>query len=82
MTRIKLVVGELEKTVLPLKEQSVVAKKYVALKEELEDLDIALMVNDIASLTLSKITLLSPDLLFTISVTFPCEMILKALKSM
>lgn len=50
LTRIKLVVGELEKTVLPLKEQSVVAKKYVALKEELEDLDIALMVNDIASL--------------------------------
>lgn len=50
LTRIKLILEELEKTVLPLKEQSIVAKKYVAIKEELVGLDIALIVKDITTM--------------------------------
>ena len=47
LTRIKLVIDELSKTVLPLKEQSIVAKKYKDIKGELENIDIALIVKDI-----------------------------------
>lgn len=47
LEKINLVVEELEATVLPLKEQSVVAQKYLTIKEELEGLDIALMASDI-----------------------------------
>ncbi len=50
LTRIKLITNELEKTVEPLKEQSQVAKKYLELKSELENIDIALIVDDIAHL--------------------------------
>ena len=47
LTRIKLIITELAKTVDPLKEQSVVAKKYKDIKSELENIDIALIVRDI-----------------------------------
>ena len=47
LTRIKLIITELSKTVTPLKEQSIVAKKYKEIKSELENIDIALIVKDI-----------------------------------
>ena len=47
LTRIKLIITELAKTVEPLKEQSVIAKKYKSIKGELESIDIALIVQDI-----------------------------------
>ena len=47
LTRIKLIIAELAKTVEPLKEQSVVAKKYKDITRELENIDIALIVKDI-----------------------------------
>lgn len=50
--RIKLVIDELSKTVLPLKEQSVVAKKYLDIKGELESIDVALIAKDITDLNL------------------------------
>ena len=49
LTRIKLITAELSKTVLPLKEQSIVAKKYKEIKSNLESIDIALIVKDITS---------------------------------
>lgn len=52
LTRIKLVIDELSKTVLPLKEQSVVAKKYLDIKGELESIDVALIAKDITDLNL------------------------------
>lgn len=58
LMRIKLVIDELSKTVLPLKEQSVVAKKYLDIKGELESIDVALIAKDITDLNLeySKIS--------------------------
>lgn len=50
LMRIKLVIDELSKTVMPLKEQSIVAHKYLAIKEELENIDIALIVKDITEM--------------------------------
>ena len=52
LTRIKLIIDELSKTVLPLKEQSVIAKKYLDIKGELESIDIALIAKDITDLNL------------------------------
>ena len=52
LTRIKLIIDELSKTVLPLKEQSVVAKKYLDIKGELESIDVALIAKDITDLNL------------------------------
>lgn len=52
LMRIKLIIDELSKTVLPLKEQSVVAKKYLDIKGELESIDIALIAKDITDLNL------------------------------
>ena len=49
LTRIKLITAELSKTVLPLKEQSIIAKKYKEIKSNLESIDIALIVKDITS---------------------------------
>ena len=56
--RIKLVIDELATTVEPLKEQSIVAKKYLNIKGELESIDIALIAKDITDLNLeyTKIT--------------------------
>ncbi|MFR5857527.1 MAG: AAA family ATPase [Bacilli bacterium] len=50
LTRIDLIINELMQTLKPLEEQSKVAKKYIAIKEELENTDIALLVNDITEL--------------------------------
>ena len=47
LMRIKLIITELSKTVNPLKEQSIIAKKYKEIKSELENIDIALIVKDI-----------------------------------
>lgn len=49
---IKLVIDELEKSVEPLKKQSVVAKKYLDIKSELESIDIALTCKDITDINL------------------------------
>ena len=58
LMRIKLVIDELATTVEPLKEQSIVAKKYLNIKGELESIDIALIAKDITDLNLeyTKIT--------------------------
>ncbi len=50
LERIKLLINELELQVLPLKEQSEVALKYQGLKEELENIEIALITKDIHDL--------------------------------
>ena len=50
LMRIKLIIDELSKTVEPLKEQSIVARKYLDIKEELEKIDIALIAKDIENL--------------------------------
>ena len=50
LMRIKLIIDELSKTVEPLKEQSIVARKYLDIKEELEKIDIALIAKDIEDL--------------------------------
>lgn len=52
LTRIKLVIDELKNTVEPLKSQSIVAKKYLSIKGELESIDIALIAKDITDLNL------------------------------
>lgn len=58
LMRIKLVIDELATTVEPLKEQSIVAQKYLNIKDELESIDIALIAKDITDLNLeyTKIT--------------------------
>ena len=43
IARVKLVIEELEKSVNPLKKQSEVAKKFLALKDELKNIEIALI---------------------------------------
>jgi len=50
LMRVKLIIDELATTVLPLKEQSEVAKKYLALKEELKGIEIALIASDITNI--------------------------------
>lgn len=52
IARIKLVILELEKTVEPLKKQSEVAKKYLDLKEDLKNIEIALIAHDITSINI------------------------------
>lgn len=47
LVRIKLIIDELSTTVEPLKEQSEQAKKFLAIKEELQNIDIALICQDI-----------------------------------
>ena len=61
LTRIKLIITELAKTVEPLKEQSVVAKKYKEIKSELENIDIALIVRDINEIN-SEYSLLKTEI--------------------
>lgn len=48
--KVDLVIEELEKTIEPLKEQSMTAKRYLGFKEELKNIEVALMVLDITSL--------------------------------
>ena len=50
LLRINLVIDELKTTVEPLKEQSDIAKKYVALKDELKEIEIGLITNDISAI--------------------------------
>lgn len=50
LTRVKLITDELSTTVLPLKEQSEIAKKYLELKEELKGIEIALVASDITKI--------------------------------
>jgi len=52
IARIKLVIDELEKSVVPLKKQSEVAKKYLELKEELKNIEIALIASDVAKINI------------------------------
>lgn len=52
ISKIKLVIDELEKSVKPLKKQSEIAKKYLSLKEELKNIEIALIANDVAAINL------------------------------
>lgn len=59
LMRIKLVIDELSKTVNPLKKQSLVAKKYLEIKGDLESIDIALIVQDISSMNSEYSTLKS-----------------------
>ncbi|MBE6156999.1 MAG: hypothetical protein E7161_04590 [Firmicutes bacterium] len=50
LASVNLVIDELETTVEPLKEQAEVAKKYVALREELKNSEIALTTRDITDI--------------------------------
>ncbi len=52
LARIKLVIEELEKSVKPLEKQSVVAKRYLALTEELKNIEIALIAHDISEINI------------------------------
>lgn len=47
LEKVGLIIQELENTVLPLKEQSELAKKYLELKKELEELEISFIATDI-----------------------------------
>lgn len=47
LEKVGLIISELETTVLPLKEQSEIAKKYLKLKKELEELEISFLATDI-----------------------------------
>lgn len=57
ITRIKLVTNELSGTVEPLREQSIVAEKYLEINGELENIDIALIVKDITDYNANYSTL-------------------------
>ncbi len=50
IARIKLVIEELEKSVKPLEKQSIIAKRYLDLKNELKNIEIALIATDITSI--------------------------------
>jgi len=50
LARIKLVIDELEKSVVPLKKQSEVASKFLNLNEELKKIEIALIAYDITNI--------------------------------
>lgn len=47
LEKVDLVINELETTITPLKEQSMVAKKYLGFADELKNLEISLTVHDI-----------------------------------
>ncbi len=52
LARLKLVITELETSVKPLKKQSEIATKYLNLKEELKNTEIALIASDISSINI------------------------------
>lgn len=52
LARVKLVITELEKSVIPLKKQSEIAKKYLNLTNELKNIEIALIASDITSINI------------------------------
>lgn len=51
LSKVDLVIKELESTVSPLKEQATVAKKYLELKEELKNNEISLVTHDIKEIS-------------------------------
>lgn len=53
ISKIKLVIEELEKSVKPLKKQSEIAKKYLTLKDDLKNIEIALIANDITEINIA-----------------------------
>ncbi len=57
LIRLNLIIQELEQTINPLKREKDKALKYLALKEDLESIDIALICNDITNLNESYQTL-------------------------
>ena len=52
ISKIRLVIDELEKSVKPLKKQSEIAKKFLNLKEELKSIEIALIATDVATINI------------------------------
>lgn len=52
LERINDIITEVENRLLPLKEQSEKAKKYLETKEKLEDIEISLLVNEITEMNL------------------------------
>lgn len=52
LVSVRLVIDELKKTVEPLQKQSIIAKKYLEIKKDLENIDIALIAQDITDLNL------------------------------
>ncbi len=52
LNSIKLVIDELEASVIPLQKQSIDAKRYLDLKSSLENIEIALIAEDITSSTI------------------------------
>jgi len=71
LSRINMIISELESQVKPLEEQSIKAKKYNEIKEKLTNVDIALMCYDISNINLNyeenkkKITNLKENLSIT-----------------
>lgn len=53
ISKIKLVIEELKKSVKPLKKQSEIAKKYLTLKDDLKNIEIALIANDITEINIA-----------------------------
>ena len=52
ISKVKLVIDELESSVGPLRKQSAEAKKYLQIKEELKNMEIALIARDIQNINL------------------------------
>lgn len=52
LARVKLVIDELEKSVKPLQKQSEIANKFLKLKEELKNIEIALIASDISKINI------------------------------
>ena len=53
ISKIKLVIDELEKSVKPLKKQSETAKRFLNLKEELKNIEIALIASDVSKININ-----------------------------
>ena len=86
--RINDIINELETQVLPLKEQSEKAEKYLSYKKELEDIEISLIASDLDNINTeytnskSKIDILNKELveLSTSSSSFDADLSMKKLK--
>ena len=86
--RINDIINELEIQVLPLKEQSEKAEKYLSYKKELEDIEISLIASDLDNINTeytnskSKIDILNKELveLSTSSSSFDADLSMKKLK--
>ena len=86
--RINDIINELEIQVLPLKEQSEKAEKYLSYKKELEDIEVSLIASDLDNINTeytnskSKIDILNKELveLSTSSSSFDADLSMKKLK--